>query len=178
MFTVDDAKSLSQTKASPLFRPDRVKIIEGPTQLTLPRYRFDRKFQVVILDGPHGYPFPDLEYYYFYPNIEAGGLLIIDDIQIPSVGRMFEIIKADAMFDLIEVVSGTAFFRRTEAPTIDPCSDSWRLQGYNKTYLDEVTAPRIEPVLGRILNSVAKLTPQALKNRLPVSLKKRLWKSM
>ena len=96
---------------------------------------------MVLLDGPHGYPFPDLEYYYFYPVIRSGGLLVVDDIQIPSIGRMFDIIKAGDMFRLLEVIENTAFLQRTDAPLISPTSDSWWLQGYNRAYHEGLVAP-------------------------------------
>jgi len=108
-----------------------VTFVLGPTQVTLPRYGFDARFQLVVLDGPHAWPFPDLEYYYFYPRIETGGLLVVDDIQIRSIRRMFEILEADAMWRLDEVVGNTAFFRRTDAPTFCPTGDGWWEQGYN-----------------------------------------------
>jgi hypothetical protein len=47
---------------SPLFRPEAVTYIEGPTQKTLPRHTFANEVQIALIDGPHGYPFPDLEY--------------------------------------------------------------------------------------------------------------------
>ena len=93
----------------------------------------------MLLDGPHGYPFPDLEYFYLYPTLDTGGLLIIDDIRIPSVRRMFDIIGADDMFQTLEVVDGnTAFLRRTEAALVHPESDSWWLQAYNRSYYTEI----------------------------------------
>jgi hypothetical protein len=49
----------------------------------------------------------------------------MDDIQIPTIEGMFEIIKADDIFDLLEVVANMAFFRRSEATLIDPFSYSW-----------------------------------------------------
>jgi hypothetical protein len=178
VFAVDDAGSLSQTRASPLLRSDTVSFIDGPTQLTLPKHRFDREFQVVLLDGPHGYPFPDLEYYYFYPHIQTGGLLIIDDVQIPSIGRMLDIIKADAMFELLEVVEDTTFLRRTAAPLVDPLSDSWWLQGFNSAYLEEVTAPPRVTLPSKLLNLLAGITPTAIKVLLPTRLKAKFWKRM
>ena len=59
-----------------------------------------RPIDIVLIDGPHAYPFPDLEYYYFYPHIVTGGLLIIDAINIPSIRNMAEVIKQDAMSDV------------------------------------------------------------------------------
>ena len=105
--------------------------MEGPTQVSLPRHRFTEKLQLVLIDGPHGYPFPDLEYYFLYPHLETGALLILDDIHIPTVHNLFQFLRQDAMFDLEQTVQTTAFFRRTSAPTFDPLGDGWWLQNYN-----------------------------------------------
>lgn len=132
-FAVDAGNSLTNVKSSPMLRPGTVEFVDGPTQLTVPRFEFKHTFQLVLIDGPHGWPFPDLEYYYFYPRIDEGGLLAIDDIQIPTVTRMFEILRSDAMWELREVVTNTAFFVRTQAPAICPTGDDWEKQGYNAT---------------------------------------------
>jgi hypothetical protein len=131
-FTIDSGTgSLVNVRSSPLFRAERTTIVEGPTQLTLPRYTFTEPIQLALIDGPHAYPFPDLEYYYLYPHIEPGGTLIVDDIQIPTIHNMFEFIAADDMWSLIEVVDDTAFFTRTDSPTFPPTGDRWRRQKYN-----------------------------------------------
>ena len=96
-----------------------------------------------------------------------------DDIQIPSIGRMFDIIKADDMFNLLEIVDNMAFFRRSKAPLIDPQSDSWWLQGYNKAYYKEIQP--WGPRLPRVQSCLACITPQSLKKIIPVRLKKMLW---
>lgn len=124
--------SLNRVKNSSLLKGDVCEFIIGCTQQTLPVFRFDRDFDLVFLDGPHGYPFPDLEYYYFYPHIKAGGWLVVDDIQIPTVANMVDVLKRDAMFSLDRVVRTTAFFRRTDAPSFPPLGDGWDEQGYNK----------------------------------------------
>jgi Methyltransferase domain len=123
--------SVNNVRRSPLLREGAVTFIEGPTQATLPRYRFTEKLQLVLIDGPHGYPFPDLEYYFLYPHLEAGALLILDDIQIRTVHHLFEFLRQDAMFQLDRVVETTAFFTRTEAPVFDPFGDGWWQQNYN-----------------------------------------------
>lgn len=131
-FTVNAGGSVENVKSCPLFRPERVEWVIGPSQLTLPSYDFrGARLQFVLLDGPHAWPFPDLEYYYLYRHISPGGLLVLDDLQIRSIGRMAEILRADAMWRLEERVENTAFFRRTEAPVFCPIGDSWWEQGYN-----------------------------------------------
>jgi hypothetical protein len=136
--------SVRSVESSPLLRRETVTFIEGPSQITLPRHTFDRPLQLALLDGPHGYPFPDLEYYYLYPHLEAGALLIVDDIQIPTIGNLFEVLSADEMFDLLEVVETTAFFRRTTAPTFPPTGDGWWDQRYNRRVFERVPAQIVD----------------------------------
>ena len=127
--------SVRNVRSSSLLRENVVRFVEGPTQRTLPRQHSDEKLQVVLLDGPHAYPFPDLEYYFLYPHLDTGGLLILDDIHIPTVNHLFRFLRRDAMFDLDEVVHTTAFFTRTDAPTFDAQGDGWREQGANRRTL-------------------------------------------
>jgi hypothetical protein len=128
--------SVRGVQRSPLLRAEHVTFVEGPTQLTLPVHTFAHPLQLALIDGPHGYPFPDLEYYYLYPQLEAGALLIVDDIHIPTITHLFEFLKADAMFALQEVVETTAFFRRTAAETFSPTGDGWWMQRYNARAFD------------------------------------------
>jgi predicted O-methyltransferase YrrM len=133
VFSMDRGNnSIKQVRESPLFNPGSVTFVEGPTQQTLPAHAFQDPLDLILIDGPHGYPFPDLEYYYLYPHLAKGGLLILDDIDIPMVYHLFRFLMADEMYSLEQVVYKTAFFRRTQAPTFDPLGDGWWLQAYNK----------------------------------------------
>jgi hypothetical protein len=146
VFAVDAGQSITRVRTSTLFNARTTTFVEGPTQRTLPKHVFAGQQQLVLIDGPHGYPFPDLEYFYLYPTLAQSGLLIIDDLKIPSIGRMFDIVKADAMYELIEVVDdNTAFLRRTSAPLIHPESDSWWLQGYNLPYYHQLFGSSAKP---------------------------------
>jgi hypothetical protein len=138
--------SIRHVRESALLRSEAVEFIEGPTQLTLPQYRFSCKFDVVLLDGPHGYPFPDLEYYYVYPQLAQGGLLIIDDINIPTVHNLFRFLATDDMFSLIDVVGNTAFFKRTDAPCFSGIQDGWWAQNYNRDLTVELPATERLPL--------------------------------
>jgi Methyltransferase domain len=131
VFALDGGGSVTNVRRSPLLRKNVVTFIEGPTQSTLPHYRFTEKLQLVLIDGPHAYPFPDLEYYFLYPHLDTGALLILDDIHIPTVHNLFEFVRRDAMFQLDRVVGSTAFLTRTDAPTFDPFGDGWEKQNYN-----------------------------------------------
>jgi len=127
-----DDSSVKFFEDCPLTQRDRIETVFGPTQLTLPTYRHTRRYGIVMLDGPHGWPFPELEYYFLYPMVEPGGLLVVDDCNIPTIGRMADILAEDRMWRLEGFASTTAIFRRTDAPLFDPTGDGWWEQRYNR----------------------------------------------
>jgi hypothetical protein len=182
-FAVDEGSSISQVKNSPLFNAQNVSFIEGLTQVTLPKYNFQDKVQIALIDGPHGYPFPDIEYFYFYPLVESDGLLLVDDIKIPTISRMFEIIKADDMFELLEIVDNNmAFFQRTDAPCVSLTSDSWWRQGYNREYWEVLLHPPLQtataysyPRLLQAYHRLSRVTPHSLKRLFPRNFKEKIW---
>lgn len=148
VFAMDDGNgSITNTQKSQNFRPDTVSFVLGPTQRTLPSHQFAGPLDFALLDGPHGYPFPDLEYYYVYPHLAPGALLVIDDIQIRTIHNLYRFLCADRMFEKLGVTLTTAFFRRTDAPAFDPLGDGWWEQGYNARTLMRYLPSR---VLGRL----------------------------
>lgn len=134
-YCYDDSKeensSVEYARTYPGFRAANVEWVFGPTQQTLIAKPPTAPLDMVLIDGPHGYPFPDLEYFFFYPHIRKDGILVIDDIHIPTITNLFKFLCADDMYYLDSVVLTTAFFRRTEAPTFSPTGDGWWQQRYN-----------------------------------------------
>jgi predicted O-methyltransferase YrrM len=120
----------------PATRLENVETVFGPTQATLPKYDDHAAYDLALIDGPHGYPFPDLEYYFLYPHLKTGAILALDDIHIPTIGRLADFLSEDRMFEKIEFVGATALFRRTDAPTFDPFGDGWWEQDYNRRRAD------------------------------------------
>lgn len=141
--------SLDRVRSSPVLTPDVVRFVEGPTQRTVPVYDFTERFDFALIDGPHGFPFPYVEYCYLYPHIAPGGLLVIDDLQIPSIRPLFDVLRRDAMWRLDGIVEHTGFLRRTDAPTLDPLDDGWWLQGYNRRMRDRLP-PWVKAVYHRL----------------------------
>ncbi|MEX2499713.1 MAG: class I SAM-dependent methyltransferase [Wenzhouxiangellaceae bacterium] len=135
-----------------LLNAEAVDFVLGPTQQTLPQWQDQAPIQLAFIDGPHGYPFPELEYYHLYPRLDTGALLVIDDIQIPTIRNLFEFLRLDRMFTLEEVVDKTAFFRRTAEPMFDPLGDGWWLQEYNLRYVKQ--PPKIKNLLSKVSRAV------------------------
>ncbi len=130
-FAIEGAdRTITGLRESDALRDERVTFVEGETKRTLPRFDFDAQLDLALLDGPHAYPLPQIEFAYLFPPIRVGGWLVIDDIQIPSVHELFGFLKKEPSVVLEEVAVRTAFFRRTEA--LDPGPDGWTAQGINR----------------------------------------------
>lgn len=129
-----DDCSYTCTIRSYWFNPDVVSFVFGPTQKTLGDFEFSKYYDVVLIDGPHAFPFAAMEYFYIYPHIKKGGFLVLDDIHIPTVNHIYRILNNDKMFELYKVVETTAFYRRTQCDTFCSTADGWWLQGYNQKY--------------------------------------------
>ena len=145
IFTLDDRdqerSSVNYVLDFQAFNSDNAEFIMGCTQTTLPSYNWGtRLFDCVLLDGPHGWPFPDLEYYWVYDKIRPDGILLVDDVNIPTVGRMADIIAEDKQWEFHGLVDYCAVFTRTSAPVFDRLGDGWWLQRYNcrRTRIDRL----------------------------------------
>ena len=170
VFAIDLANSVNVTQGSELLNRGTVEFVEGPTQRTVLAYQFTEPLDFVLIDGPHGYPFPELEYWALYRHIRSGGLLVIDDIHIPTIHSMFRFLCEEPMFQLVEVVGSTAFFRRTDAPTFDPYYDGWWEQPYNTarfpvdlTPLSASVAPTTADYRRRLLPLIERWRAQRLR---------------
>jgi SAM-dependent methyltransferase len=137
VFAYDDSdepdSSVGMVRSDPEFISANTVFVFGPTQLTLPNYQFPAgtHFDVILIDGPHGYPFPDLEYAMLYNRLRPGGILIIDDVHIASIGKMYDILREDRMYDDIGVFSTTGLLRRTTLKGVPADGDHWYEQNYN-----------------------------------------------
>jgi precorrin-6B methylase 2 len=122
--------TISELRTHSDLRSENVTFVEGETRLTLPSYEFPGDLDLALLDGPHAYPQPQLEFAYLFPRIRTGGWLVLDDIQIPSVYQLFRFLEKESSVVLEEVAIRTAFFRRLIAVKDGP--DGWELQGINR----------------------------------------------
>lgn len=136
-FTVAAGNSLELVQSVPHLRHDRVNFVIGPSQLTLPRHSFARPLDFVLIDGPHGFPFAQMEYFCFYQRIRKGGVLVVDDIHIPTIRQMYDVLRDDKMWTHVEDVLTTAFFLRTDAPLFDPHGDGWERQQFNQRHFHD-----------------------------------------
>lgn len=146
-----DSEGMQRIRVHELVGSAAIRFIEGPTQKTMPTHVFDCMYDAILLDGPHGYPFPEIEYFFCYPNLKNGGLLILDDIDIPTIDHMYRVLRQDDMFEPIGVFGGTGFLKRTFAPLFYPYGDGWGLQNYNTRHYPTRLQTRMALLLARVI---------------------------
>ena len=112
------------------FRADSVVFVEGETRRTLPLHVFEGRLDLALLDGPHAYPLPQLEFAYLFPQVRVGGWVVLDDMQIPSVYELVRFMRMESSMVLEEVAVRTAFFRKIRERDFGP--DGWQHQGINR----------------------------------------------
>jgi precorrin-6B methylase 2 len=123
-------RTITELRKQDELRTETVIFVEGETKDTLPGYRFEGHLDLVLLDGPHAYPLPQIEFAYLFPRVRLGGWLVVDDIQIPSVYELFHFLKGESSVVLEEVAVRAAFFQRIKA--VEPGPDGWASQGINR----------------------------------------------
>jgi len=123
-------RTITQLRARADLRGEVVNFVEGETKTTVPGYRFESQLDFVLLDGPHAYPLPQIEFTYLFPQVSLGGWLALDDIQIPSVNELSQFLRKEPTVALEEVSGRTAIFRRTSFGVTGP--DGWWEQGMNR----------------------------------------------
>lgn len=136
-FALEESPNL-KTLARDWLRRESVQWILGPTQRILPSFQFNAPLDFALIDGPHAYPFPELEYYFIYPHLRPGAWLVIDDIQIPTIRHLYSFLREEPMFRWERNVGNTAFFRRTDVPTFNPFADHWWEQAYNLNHIESL----------------------------------------
>jgi hypothetical protein len=123
-------RTITGLRQHPELRGEAVTFVEGESRVTIPGYSFPGALDLALLDGPHAYPLPQLEFAYLFPRLRVAGWLVLDDIQIPSVYELFRFLRMEKAVELEEVAVRTAFFRKTQEGAAGP--DGWERQGMNR----------------------------------------------
>jgi predicted O-methyltransferase YrrM len=97
----------------------RVKLVAMPSEKYLPSLTND-KLDIVFIDGHHAFPWPILDWYYTADHLDIGGLMMLDDTQLPSINILSAFLKADTpRWQFVQSVERTDIFRKSYASVHD-----------------------------------------------------------
>ncbi len=92
-----------------------------------------RQLDFALIDGAHTFPHPIVDYYYTNEHLKVGGLLAIDDLNIPGVGILHRALMTEPAYELVKIDGQkTGIYRKVA----DTRHLNWRCQRINQTYPD------------------------------------------
>ncbi len=62
-----------------------------PSEVALPEMIGAAEFDLVLIDGCHGFPMPIIDWFYAAGLLRKGGIAVIDDVQIPQVRTLVDL---------------------------------------------------------------------------------------
>lgn len=69
-------------------------------------------FDFVFIDGAHRFPFPALDWHYTESRLRIGGIMGIDDINIPSVRLLHDFLMGEDEWRLMKIIEKASFFEK------------------------------------------------------------------
>lgn len=96
----------------------KVTFIASGSEAVLPEMTGD--LDSVFIDGMHAFPWPILDWFFTADRLKVGGLIILDDTQLPPVAILSEFLRADSpRWQLINTPGGRTDVFRKLAPAHD-----------------------------------------------------------
>lgn len=116
-------------------RTDRLTFDVRPTDVALPELALT-EIDVVLIDGGHGFPMPMIDWYFACRRLRRGGVLVVDDLQLPAVEVLTRFIRADQRW---RWKAGTEKWAAFERLADGELREDWYMQpfyaGYRPTLL-------------------------------------------
>lgn len=104
-------------------RPCPVTFIRDSSDVALPRGKgIPDQLDFVFIDGAHRFPFPCLDWHYTESRLRVGGIVGVDDYEMPSVRILHDFLMGEAEWELVRLCERTSFFRRMgETVVVNDC---------------------------------------------------------
>jgi len=124
----------------------------GSSSVTLPRLEMG-DLDVVMVDGCHGFPFPQLDWYYAASHLVRGGILIVDDTHLAAPYELRRYLEHDPRWERIRVGTQWVAFKRLGSGSLD---EEWMSQQFHQPLAlrGEAAKRKARGFLGRLKRRV------------------------
>jgi hypothetical protein len=75
---------------------DRVRFVAGRSQDVFPGLDVGGPIDVAVIDGDHAFPIPFIDWYHLAARLGVHGLLVIDDVDVPTGRLLVEFLEAES----------------------------------------------------------------------------------
>ncbi len=101
----------------------RVRFLIGPSERTLPGFE-GGPFDIAFVDGNHQFPAPVIDWFYLVQMVRVGGVVFIDDVQLPAPRLVADYMEACApVWQRLARTEKWSAYRLTDSPP----PESWAL---------------------------------------------------
>jgi hypothetical protein len=117
---------------------EKIHFICDSSDVVLPMQRNDisTDLDFVFIDGAHRFPYPIVDWHYLQKRLAIGGIIGLDDIEIPSIKVLHDFLNGEEEWELLNIIGNRiAFFRYLRKPIV--IKDHWD-QIFNKALLLEI----------------------------------------
>ena len=108
---------------------------------------------IVMVDGCHGFPFPQLDWSYAAAHLVDGGILVVDDTQLAAPYELRRYLEHDPRWERVHVGSQWVAFKRLGSGSLD---EEWTEQRFHQPVALRVQDARRKArgTLGRLKRSL------------------------
>ena len=140
--------AVSQYAAAHSIPLDTVSFVNDRSENYLPRANLG-PLDFVFIDGRHAFPWPALDYFYTSPKLKLGALLVVDDVDIPTVKMLSDFLDVDDNWEMVRRFPHTSAYRKVG----DRLNVEWVFQHYNanyqrKSFLRKATKKTVRAIRG------------------------------
>jgi predicted O-methyltransferase YrrM len=121
---IDEIQDYAKANQIPL---DRVKFVIEPSDRYLPDCEI-KDLDLVLIDGKHAFPWPIIDWFYTADRLKEGGILVLDDVQMPSVSILKDFITEDPRWQFVRSFGRRTLAVKKAAPAIHDVA--WHMQPY------------------------------------------------
>jgi predicted O-methyltransferase YrrM len=101
------------------FPTDRTSSIVEDSTKVLPTLK--GQFDLGLVDGGHAFPLPFVDWLYIAERLRVGGLVIVDDINLPTCGLLHAFLDADTEnWQRVQLFERTSVFRKLGEVVVSP----------------------------------------------------------
>lgn len=101
---------------------DRLHLLVGPSDQVLPGLDLD-DVDLYLIDGGHGFPIPMLDWFYGASRLKEGGVVVLDDVNLPAVAMLSRYLDSDPRWRPLVANSRWAAWERTRRERLT--EDHW-----------------------------------------------------
>ena len=129
--SLDEKEAIRDYASLHSIKLDTVRFVNETSESYLPNAVNEGELDFVLIDGRHAFPWPVIDYFYTSTRLRKGGILVVDDITIPSVVPLVRFLLEDDNWQLSET-----FPKRTLAfvKIGTRLNVEWTEQRYNQKY--------------------------------------------